>query len=85
MIKYQLTGNDMKLKNRQLWKVGRKYWKAEFIFVVNIGPADLRFNIVGKNGVLSSGHDKLDVEFMDPYQEQSSPKSQVATEFIRYG
>lgn len=66
-VTYQLTGNDMKLKNRQFWRIGKKYWKAEFFFVVKIGPADLKFQILGKNGVLSTSHDDLKAEFMDPY------------------
>lgn len=65
-VRYRLTGNDMKLKNRYLWKLKKKYWKAEFQFVVKIGPADLKFEILGKNGVLSTGHDDLKAEFMDP-------------------
>ena len=64
---YKLTGNDMKLKNRQFWKIGKKYWRAEFLFVVKIGPADMKFQILGKNGVLSTRHDDLKVEFMDPH------------------
>lgn len=64
-VDYKLTTNDMKLKNRQLWKLKKKYWRAEFYFVVMLGPADLKFQIVGKNGVLSSGHDSLTVEFVD--------------------
>lgn len=66
-VKYKLTGNDMKLKNRQFWRIGKKYWKAEFLFVVKIGPADLKFQILGKNGVLSTSHDDLKAEFMDPH------------------
>lgn len=66
LVNYRLTGNDMKLKNRQFWKLKKKYWKAEFYFVVKVGPADLRFQILGKNGVLSSSHDNLHVEFIDP-------------------
>ena len=65
-VKYTLTGNDMKLMNRQVWKLKKKYWKADFSFVVKLGPADLRFQILGKNGLLSSDHDSLKVEFMDP-------------------
>jgi hypothetical protein len=66
-VTYKLTGNDMKLKNRQFWRIGKKYWRAEFLFVVKIGPADLKFQILGKNGVLSTSHDDLKAEFMDPY------------------
>lgn len=62
----------MKLKNRQIWKLKKKYWKAEFFFVVKLGPADLKFQIVGKNGLLSSDHDSLEVDFMDP-SDRTSP------------
>ena len=72
-VNYRLTGNDMKLKNRQVWRLKKKYWKADFSFVVKLGPADLKFQILGKNGVLSSDHDSLKVEFMDP-SELKSPR-----------
>lgn len=65
-VSYHLTPNDMKLKNRQFWKLKKKYWKAEFIFVVNPGPADLKFQVIGKNGVLSSDNDSLEVDYMEP-------------------
>lgn len=70
-VKYKLTKNDMKLKNRQIWKLKKKYWKAEFFFVVKLGPADLKFQIVGKNGLLSSDHDSLEVDFLDPSNKRS--------------
>lgn len=72
-VVYRLTGNDMKLMNRQVWKVKKKYWKADFSFVVKLGPADLKFQILGKHGVLSSDHDSLKVQFMDP-SESKSPR-----------
>lgn len=73
VVNYQLTGNDMKLKNRQFWKLRKKYWKAQFSFVVNIGPADLKFSIVGKNGVLSTSHNSLSTDFMDPSDRPQLP------------
>jgi hypothetical protein len=79
LVKYQLTGNDMKLKNRQFWKLKKKYWRADFQFVVKIGPADLRFKILGKNGVLSSSHDNLVVEFMDPSDQKNGQPPRVST------
>jgi hypothetical protein len=69
----------MKLKNRQFWKLKKKYWKAEFQFVVKIGPADLRFQILGKNGVLSSSHDSLVVEFMDPSDQKNAQPQRAST------
>jgi hypothetical protein len=72
----------MQLKNRQIWKLKKKYWKANFFFVVKLGPADLRFQIVGKNGLLSSDHDSLQVDFMDPSEANPPdppPKQPVRT------
>lgn len=63
----------MKLMNKQFWKCKKKYWRASFFFVVKLGPADLRFQIVGENGILSSDHDKLSIEFMEG-SEGSSDK-----------
>ncbi|KAF2156898.1 actin-like ATPase domain-containing protein [Myriangium duriaei CBS 260.36] len=65
-VEYKLTENDMKLKNRQIWKIGRKFWRARFTFVTKFGPADVRFQILGSQGLLSSDHDDLKVDFMDP-------------------
>ena len=78
-VNYKLTSNDMELRIAQRWKLKKKYWRADFFFVVMLGPADLRFEIRGKNGVLSSGHDRLHVDFLDPTEPLSatiaSPKS----------
>ncbi|KAK5125179.1 hypothetical protein LTR85_000855 [Meristemomyces frigidus] len=71
-VDYKLTNNDMKLKNRQMWRLKKKYWRAEFFFVTIIGPADFRFQIEGKNGVLSSSHESLKVEFVDSSDEPLS-------------
>lgn len=71
-VQYNLTENDMEVENRQTWKSPlkkKKFWKAEFSFVVKLGPADLRFQIVGKNGLVSSDHDSLTVDFMDPSEK----------------
>jgi len=66
-VQYRLTGNDMKPEKGQGWKVMKKTkcWKADFFFVVKLGPADIRFQIVGMNGVLSSDHGSLDVEYLE--------------------
>jgi len=57
----------MKPESGQGWKLmkEKKCWKADFFFVVKSGPADIRFQIVGMNGVLSSDHDSLDVEYLE--------------------
>jgi len=72
VVHYKLTENDMKLKNRQVWKMKKKYWKANFSFVVKLGPADMKFEILGKDGVVSSDHKSLAVEYMDPSEKTPS-------------
>jgi hypothetical protein len=74
-VKYSLTENDMKLKNRQIWKLKKKYWRAEFAFVVKFGPADLQFEIVGMNGLLNREQASLQCDFLDPYMSKMLPKS----------
>ncbi|KAK1086943.1 hypothetical protein LTR33_001309 [Friedmanniomyces endolithicus] len=66
-VQYRLTDNDMKPEKGQGWKVMKKTkcWKADFFFVVKLGPADIKFQIVGMNGMLSSDHDSLDVEYLE--------------------
>ncbi|TKA45488.1 hypothetical protein B0A54_04027 [Friedmanniomyces endolithicus] len=66
-VQYRLTANDMKPEKGQGWKVVKKTkcWKADFFFVVKLGPADIKFQIVGMNGMLSSDHDSLDVEYLE--------------------
>lgn len=75
-VKYKLTENDMKLKNRQIWKLKKQYWRANFEFVVKVGSADLRFQIRGNEGILSTDHDKLDVDFFDPLEILPHPPQQ---------
>ncbi len=83
-VHFRLTENDMKLKNHQVWKVlKKKYWKADFWFVVKLGPADIRFEIVGRGGVLSTNHESLSVEFIDPV-EARTPKTPMKSEFVAF-
>jgi hypothetical protein len=84
-VTYRLTGNDMKLKNRHFWKLKKKYWKAEFRFVVKIGPADLRFQILGKNGVLSTSHDDLKAEFMDTFDARNKQRLRLPSNYASGG
>ncbi|KAK5115755.1 hypothetical protein LTR62_000844 [Meristemomyces frigidus] len=82
-VDYRLTANDMTLmRTRHGWKRKKtSYWKANFYFVVMLGPADLRFQIVGENGVLSSSHEALQVEFADttdPMPATLSPRGFAA-------
>ncbi|KAK5170090.1 uncharacterized protein LTR77_004674 [Saxophila tyrrhenica] len=80
-VNFTLTQNEMRLKNRQVWKLKKKYWLAEFIFAVKLGPADLRFEILGKDGVLTTGQNSLQAEFMDPLEHKSA-KTPLRPEFV---
>lgn len=65
LVSYTLTKNDMKQKAKFFKMKLKRYWKAHFLFVVKVGPADLRFEILGRDGVLSTDHGSLQVEFVE--------------------
>lgn len=83
-VNFKLTENDMKLKNRQMWKLKKKYWRADFMFVTKLGPADLTFEILGKNGLLSTDHNSLQAEFLDPSEAKSSKQYPLKPEFVAF-
>lgn len=79
-VKYKLTKNDMTMESRSRWtqmKLKKKLWQADFFFVTKLGPADLRFQILGRNGSLSSDHDSLKVDFADA-TDKKIPRKSVA-------
>jgi hypothetical protein len=45
------------------YDLGRPYWLAEFELKVDVGPADLKFQLLGKNGQLNVAHEKIKVEW----------------------
>lgn len=57
---------EMRLKNRHWYSGGHQYRKAEFDVQVLIGPADLKFQTLGNDGVLSQSHDNIEVEWFSP-------------------
>jgi hypothetical protein len=59
-----LSHRDMKKKNRHWYNFGPKYYRAEFDVRVIIGAADLKFEMVGKDGVVSMPHDQIEVQWM---------------------
>lgn len=77
-VTYKLTKNDMTLESGQRWKLKKRFWKADFFFVTKLGPADLRFEILGRNGTLSSPHESLQVEFTDESNERTPHENGVA-------
>jgi hypothetical protein len=68
-----------KLKNRHWWNSGKKYHRINFVIKVNLGPADLSFEL-WHNGVKLSKDNTIKVEWQaaappDPHQ------SPVASDF----
>jgi hypothetical protein len=60
------TGS-MTLKNRQWYKLGHQYSLADFDVRVNVGPADLKFQLVTKRGeALSEDHKEIEVTWEPP-------------------
>ncbi|OQV00389.1 hypothetical protein CLAIMM_05890 [Cladophialophora immunda] len=64
---------DMKRKNRHWYNVGPEYLRADFDMQVLIGPADLKFQTLGRDGVMSRGHESIDVEWVSSTREASQP------------
>lgn len=66
-VRYRLTDGTMKLiRNR--WRPKASFWRAEFSFVVKLGPADISFQIESANGIINT--DTVEAEFMD-HDEQT--------------
>ncbi len=58
-----LSSDDMKEKNRHWYNSGPKWYRAQFAMQVIIGAADLKFQIVGKDGVVSKSHNEVAVQW----------------------
>lgn len=63
---------QFKLKNRHWWNSGKKYHRINFVIKVNLGPADLSFEL-WHNGVKLSKDNTIKVEWQaaappDPHQ-----------------
>lgn len=61
-VKSRLPTN-MKMKNSKWYQRSDKYFKAEFDVQVLIGAADLRFQTLDKDGLLSQDHNAIDVDW----------------------
>ena len=59
-----LSEGDMKKKNRHWYNVGPGYYRAEFDMRVIIGAADLKFELLGKDGVVSKPHSEVEVQWV---------------------
>ena len=68
---------DMKLKNRHWYNSKPRYFRAEFSVRVLIGQASLKFEVVGKDGVISANHEDIKVEWIMSTSEQEEAKEKV--------
>ncbi len=64
---------DLKLKNRHWYNAGPQYLRAEFDMQVLIGPADLRFQTLSKDGIISRDHAAINVEWSPSSKDASQP------------
>lgn len=78
-VNYKLTQNDFSLVPVPKWKMKKKLWRADFFFVVKLGPADLRFEIRGRSGLVSSNHESLTVEFEEHNASNGAQEKPWAT------
>lgn len=64
-----LNERDMKLKNRHWYQFRPKYYRAQFDVRVIVGAADLKFQLVGLDGIVSKDHEEIQVEWTVPTRE----------------
>lgn len=64
---------DMKRKNRHWYNAGPQYLRTEFDMQVLIGPADLKFQILSKDGIISRDHAAINVEWSSSSKDASQP------------
>lgn len=68
-----------KLKNRHWWNNGKKYHRINFVIKVNLGPADLSFEL-WHNGVKLSKDNTIKVEWQAA-APPNLPQNVVANDF----
>lgn len=68
-----LSHQDVKKKNRHWYNLGPEYYRAEFDMRVIVGAADLKFEMLGKDGVVSRPHDQVEVQWMTA-TKQTTPQ-----------
>ncbi|KAK5083734.1 hypothetical protein LTR05_006239 [Lithohypha guttulata] len=58
-----IDGADLKLKNKHWYNLGKQYIRADFALKILIGPADLKFQLWGRDKQLSKSHDQIAVQW----------------------
>jgi hypothetical protein len=64
---------DMKPKNQRWYNVGPRYLRASFEMQVLVGPADLKFQVLSQDGIISRDHESIDVEWVSSTREAVQP------------
>jgi len=75
-----IKDKDMKLKNRHWYNSKPKYFRAEFSVKVLISQASLKFEVVGKDGIISATHNDIKVEWMMSADERDDAQQKVTEE-----
>jgi hypothetical protein len=70
-----LSHRDMKKKNRHWYNRGPEYYRAEFDMRVIIGAADLKFEMLGKDGVVNKPHSEVKVQWATAAKETRSQQA----------
>jgi hypothetical protein len=64
---------DMKRKNRHWYSTRPQYLRADFEMQVLVGPADLKFRTLNREGVLSKDHENIHVDWVSSMREAMQP------------
>jgi hypothetical protein len=76
-IESRFDARSMTLKNHHWYNLKHQYSLADFDVKVIVGPADLKFQLVTKNGeALSDDHDEIEVMW-EPPKPATKPKPHV--------
>jgi hypothetical protein len=78
-----MNDKDMKLKNRHWYNRKPRYFRAEFSVRVLVGQASLKFEVVGKDGVVSTGSEDIKVQWMMSTSEDDEARNKVTG--VSYG
>lgn len=72
-----IDGADLKLKNRHWYNFGKQYIRADFTLKIIIGPADMKFQLWGRNKQISRDHEQIAVQW-NPTTTRESMAMDVA-------
>jgi hypothetical protein len=75
---------DLKLKNRHWYNTKPRYFRAEFDVQMLIGSADLKFQVIGKSGIVSKKHDDISVRWTNSSKQQEPARERARENFGLY-